>query len=1144
MQSLLRILTILLLTLLLGAGPAAAQRRAFHTLTEANGAPSSSFTDAMQDSLGRLWAATRVGVAVYDGHEWRLEAADRGLLRHAVFGLGMDGGGRIWAVTQSLPMLLYRRDEQQWVETRTVAPVVHGPDVTAFAVDPSRSGDETRIAVAARDPVVYLWRADAWRTVSLGFEGSIHSLCWRGDNLYVSSGRGLYAIDCSGPEPGPALPCTGLPPGPVYTVLPGADGSGLTVLARGWLGNWDGATATPLLQTPELVLGSPGTGVAAARDSLGGLWFSDQGSVLHWHPLQGVERLSMRSGLVADGASSILADGDGQVWFFGLRGISVLRDQRLVGLDRSAGLFEDEVTAIHFRDDGTAVLGHEGGLSLVGETTRRVPVTVAGHSRRVMAISPAEGGGEWLAFGRLGLCRLAPDGTVTAPDTLLQQADWVPAVAPAGRDSLWIAHTTGLSLQTSAGRRLVLDRAQPQQSVPSIRRIRNTGSGTFYATTARHGLLHHSGGVTRQFQSPEPGGNSTYETLPRPDGSVWVGTGVGLRRIVSDSLAAMGPGEPRINRPVYAMVEDQAGRVWIGTDGGVQVWDGTSLVALTPADGLIGSEINRDALKVDLRGRVWIGTNRGVSIYDERLGHPRTVAPAARIEGWLVNDAAVPAGQAPDLPAAAHELGVVIRSSSLRGSDRQLFRTWLAGRDHDWSEPRPIPDGVLRFRNLPAGRYRLRVQAVNAAGLGGPEAVSSAFTVPRPLWARPWVLALNGGALMALAWVVASGLAARRHAGSLEAQVRARTAELEASERAVRRESGRLAVVLGSITDAVIVVDSEGRILMDNPAADALVGRAGVRLHGRHLDEVLPGLVELVREAGAAEVAGPSSFLGPGGALHYRVAPAGPDLDVSVARIEQPGAAGGSRVLVLRDVTGRRRSEDERLLRRRLDTLSGLATGLAREIEAMAATMQDAADALRGGPAAADGRPAVDRLGTAADEARALSDRLAALARTDLPTTAPVDVAALLRRVTSGVGPAVEAVLDLAPDLKFVRGDARQLAEALQAIVTNGCRAMPRGGRLTVTARNIAGPLDPLAVEILIGDEGPGIAAADAERIFEPYYTTHHGAAGLGLAVAQAVITRHAGRVTLQSVPGKGATFIVSLPAVGAPGDLSDDGRG
>lgn len=1137
MKRLLTILLALLLPLVLGAGPAAAQRRAFQTLTEADGAPSSAFTGAVQDSLGRLWTATRIGVAVYDGHQWRLEGAERGLLRHAVFGIGLDGGGRLWALTQSQPLQLYRRDGEQWTLLEASAPHESGPDVTAFAVDPSRSGRGTRIAAATRLPEICVWQDDAWHVLPLGTLGGIHSLTWRGDNLYIATGRGLFVSDCSGEEPGAPVLCPGLPPGPVYAVLPAGDGVGLTVMAKGWLGNWDGATAAPLLTDPDLLLGSPGTGVTAARDSIGGLWLGDQGNVLHWNPLQGLERLTTRSGLVADGASSILVDTDGQVWILGLRGISLLRDQRLVGLDRSAGLFEDEVTAIHFRDDGTAVLGHEGGLTLLGKTARKVPVTVAGHSRRVMAITPAEGGGEWLAFGRLGLCRLAPDGTVSAPDSLLQQTDWVPSVAVAGRDSLWVAHRTGLSLQTPAGRQPVIERTHPEQPLPSIRRVRHTAPGEFYATTSRHGLLHHSGGVTRRIDSTEPGGSSTYETLPRPDGSVWVGTGVGLRRVAGDSLAPMGPGEPRVDRPVYALAEDKSGRTWIGTDGGVHVWDGSTVATLSPADGLLGNEVNRDALKVDAQGRVWIGTNRGVNIYDERLASPRTVPPSARIVGWEVDGAAIPADQGPAPRSATHELGAVIRASSLMGPGRQLFRTWLEGRDDGWSEPRPVPDGVLRFRNLPPGRYRLRVQAVNAAGVGGPEAVSGAFTIPRPLWARPWVLALNGGALAALAWVVASGLAARRYAGTLEAQVRARTAELEASERVVRRESARLAVVLGSITDAVIVVDSEGLIQMDNPAADTLVGRPNVPLRGRHLDEVLPGLMALVREAGAAEVAGPSSFLGPGGALHYRVTPVGPDLDVSVARIEQAGAAGGSRVLVLRDVSGRRRSEDERLLRQRMDTISSLATGLARELAAMAATMQATAGQPHGEP------PAFDRLGAAADEARSLSSRLATLGCTDQPGSAPLQLAPVLQRITDAITGGVVPAVELAPDLAPVRGDAAQLTEAFGALVESSVRAMPRGGRLTVTARNLTGPLDPPTVEVRIGDEGAGIAAAELERVFEPYASIHKGAAGLGLAMAQAVIVRHGGRLKVQSSGDRGSTFIVNLPTAGRAGEVTGGAR-
>jgi len=68
-------------------------------------------------------------------------------------------------------------------------------------------------------------------------------------------------------------------------------------------------------------------------------------------------------------------------------------------------------------------------------------------------------------------------------------------------------------------------------------------------------------------------------------------------------------------------------------------------------------------------------------------------------------------------------------------------------------------------------------------------------------------------------------------------------------------------------------------------------------------------------------------------------------------------------------------------------------------------------------------------------------------------------------------------------------------------------------------------------VEIAVIDRGPGIAAADREQIFNPFFTTKPGGVGLGLAVSAKIVDDHGGTIAVDSEPGRGAAFIVTLPA-------------
>jgi signal transduction histidine kinase len=127
-----------------------------------------------------------------------------------------------------------------------------------------------------------------------------------------------------------------------------------------------------------------------------------------------------------------------------------------------------------------------------------------------------------------------------------------------------------------------------------------------------------------------------------------------------------------------------------------------------------------------------------------------------------------------------------------------------------------------------------------------------------------------------------------------------------------------------------------------------------------------------------------------------------------------------------------------------------------------------------------------------------------------------------------------------ARDLPQVWVDAEALYRALVNLVANALDAMPGGGTLTLRAgwSHEAGSLRPAraaggrSVQIEVSDTGPGIAAADVDRIFLPFVTTKDGGTGLGLALTHRIVEDHGGAIDVRSAPGAGATFRIVLPVV------------
>jgi signal transduction histidine kinase len=138
----------------------------------------------------------------------------------------------------------------------------------------------------------------------------------------------------------------------------------------------------------------------------------------------------------------------------------------------------------------------------------------------------------------------------------------------------------------------------------------------------------------------------------------------------------------------------------------------------------------------------------------------------------------------------------------------------------------------------------------------------------------------------------------------------------------------------------------------------------------------------------------------------------------------------------------------------------------------------------------------------------------------------------LLPRGTDG------APLTITPELgrglPRVRADAEQLRQVFLNLGLNAVQAMgAQGGVLTVTSRVREGAprgQAPAFVEVSFSDTGPGIAAADLERIFIPFYTTKEKGTGLGLSICQRIIENHGGAIEVRSPPGAGARFSVVLP--------------
>ncbi|MGB8327364.1 MAG: ATP-binding protein, partial [Steroidobacteraceae bacterium] len=180
--------------------------------------------------------------------------------------------------------------------------------------------------------------------------------------------------------------------------------------------------------------------------------------------------------------------------------------------------------------------------------------------------------------------------------------------------------------------------------------------------------------------------------------------------------------------------------------------------------------------------------------------------------------------------------------------------------------------------------------------------------------------------------------------------------------------------------------------------------------------------------------------------------------------------------------------------------------------------------------------PAIKNLALVAGETRRCSDiitNLMRFARQDKPKCLPVDVNAVVDAASAIVAhqlslQRITVVRATAERLPAVAGDFNQLQQVIVNLLINAQQAMDaKRGEIAIRTR-----ADADRVVIEVADNGPGMTPEVQARVFEPFFTTkpQGRGTGLGLSVTYGIIESHRGRISVQSRPGEGATFVVSLP--------------
>jgi PAS domain S-box-containing protein len=403
---------------------------------------------------------------------------------------------------------------------------------------------------------------------------------------------------------------------------------------------------------------------------------------------------------------------------------------------------------------------------------------------------------------------------------------------------------------------------------------------------------------------------------------------------------------------------------------------------------------------------------------------------------------------------------------------------------------------------------------------------------------------------------VSKGLLEESEKRLLEANIdlRREIAVRSLAEKALAAEKERLGVTLRSIGDGVITVDTEGRVILINKAAETLTGYSQQEAEDKSFTEIFPlrdhgingagqdPVKALLKSPEPASLSTPATLVGRDGTERLVATTA------SLIRNEDATVIGA--VIVFRDVTEQHRMEAELLKARKLESIGTLAGGIAHDFNNLLAVILGNISFAR--MLLDDDQKAVKRLDEAEKatiRGKDLSYRLLTFARGGAPVKKLTIIDDVIRDAAELTvsGSTSRCVYDFPDDLYRVQVDEGQIRQVVHNLVMNARESMPDGGTITIAAENVElihpeGALTPgRYVHLTIQDTGCGISPEDLERVFDPYFTTKEMGSekgmGLGLAICYSIVKNHNGYIFISSEPGAGTTASVYIEAYEGNGE-------
>ena len=390
--------------------------------------------------------------------------------------------------------------------------------------------------------------------------------------------------------------------------------------------------------------------------------------------------------------------------------------------------------------------------------------------------------------------------------------------------------------------------------------------------------------------------------------------------------------------------------------------------------------------------------------------------------------------------------------------------------------------------------------------------------------------------------------------GHVSRRLQRKHAEIACKDDEIRRMRFDTNSILRNMSSGLIVTDVDGKVLICNPAARAILGLpAGSVALDRRLSEMLPHIPQLAGEIAAVTKSGAQrrrdeiEIAGADGS----VVPIG--ISITPLRVESGGIKGA--IAIFQDLTEVRMMHERIRRADRLAAVGELSAAIAHEVRAPLASICGSIDILRGELRDLDGDNAelMDLVMRESDRLDGIITDFLEFARLRPPEFSAADIGkciaetALLLRHVPGYARGMTIRVETEEEQDRILADEEQIRQVMLNLGMNACEAVRGRGTLTISNRTVARRLTAEreaeeCIEIDFHNDGPPIPPEVLPRVFEPFFTTKEGGTGLGLAITARIVESHGGLIRVCSTAEEGTTFTVVLPVCCAAAEGAPEG--